>query len=375
MKKRYWMIAVLTLVLLASIVLPACAKKEAAPAPTLAVTPPPAPAEVKTIKISYSCPKGKGYSAGEEWFGPEFEKRTNGRYKVEVYGMSTLVPINAVLDSVKKGVCTIGLTSTAMFAKDFPLSMGTMNPLMGWPGADEAMYQASNAAWEEFSKIPEVAAELNNGFIYLTNDVLAGSNLVMKSAQVHVPADFKGHKVSVTGGLSDLVTQFGGAAVPVVGPDNYENMSKGAIDGGFMSMVMATDWKVSTIADYYYMLDFGCGNMIALMNKEFYNSMSDEDKKIFAQCRKDMQRPLFDFQENSYLEAQKILAAAGKTLTQPTADEIKAWSDTVYSIIVPKWKADAKSVGVSEATCDKVLKQYLDIRAKYWKQYNLPGSP
>ncbi len=37
MKKRYWMIAVLTLILLAAIVLPACAKKEAAPAPTLAV--------------------------------------------------------------------------------------------------------------------------------------------------------------------------------------------------------------------------------------------------------------------------------------------------------------------------------------------------
>jgi TRAP-type C4-dicarboxylate transport system substrate-binding protein len=327
------------------------------------------------MKISYSCPKGKGYSAGEEWFGPEFEKRTNGRYKVEVYGMSTLVPINAVLDSVRKGVCQIGLTSSAMFAKDFPLSMLSMTPLMGWPGADEAMYQASNAAWDEFSKVPEIAAEVNNGFIYLTNDVLAGSNLVMKSAQVHVPADFKGHKVSVTGGIADVVTSGGGAAVPIVGPDNYENMSKGVIDGGFMSLVMATDWKISTLADYYFMMDFGCGNMFVLMNKDFYNSMSAEDKAIFAQTRKDMLRPLWDFQEKQYIEARKTLADAGKTLTIPTASDLQTWKDTIYSIIIPKWKADAMSVGISAATCDKVLDQWLKIRAKYWRQYNIPGEP
>ena len=369
------MIAVLTLILLAAIVLPACAKKEAAPAPTLAVQPAPAPAEVKTIKISYSCPKGKGYSAGEEWFGPEFEKRTNGRYKVEVYGFSTLVPINAVLDSVRSGVCTIGLTSTAMFAKDFPLSMGVMTPLMGWPGADEAMYQASDAAFIEFSKIPEVAAELNNGFVYLTNDVLAQSNLVMLKAPVHVPADFKGHKVSASGGVTDVINQNGGAAVNVVGPDNYTNLQKGVIDGGFMSLVMATDWKVDSLADYYYMIDAGCGNMIAIMNKDFYNSMSDEDKQIFLQCRKDSNRPLWDFEEKQYVEARTTLQNEGKTLTYPTADDLKAWSDSVQSIIIPKWKADAASVGVSGDTCDKILKQWPAIRAKYWKQYNIPGTP
>jgi TRAP-type C4-dicarboxylate transport system substrate-binding protein len=375
MKKRYWMIAVLTLILLASIILPACAKKEAAPAPTPAPAPAPAPVAVKTMKISYSCPKGKGYSSGEEWFGPEFEKRTNGRYKVEVYGMSTLVPINAVLDSVRKGVCQIGLTSTAMFAKDFPLSMVTMTPTMGWPGADQAMYDASDAAWTEFSKIPEVAAELNNGFTYLTNDILNGSNLVMLKAPVHYPADFKGHKISASGGLTDVVTANGGAAVAVVGPENYTNLEKGVIDGSFMSMTMATDWKVDSLADYYYMMDFGCGNMIALMNTDFYNSMSAEDKTIFAQVRKESYKPLIDFEINSYKGALEILKKDGKTLTYPTADEYAAWKKATYDIVIPKWKADAKSVGVSEETCNKVLDQWLAIRAKYWKQYNIPGEP
>ncbi len=161
----------------------------------------------------------------------------------------------------------------------------------------------------------------------------------------------------------------------VVGPENYTNLEKGVIDGSFMSLIMATDWKVDTLADYYYMIDFGCGNMIALMNKDFYNSMSAEDKQIFLQCRKDSNRPLWDFEEKQYVEARTTLQNEGKTLTYPTADDLKAWSDSVQSIIIPKWKADAKSVGVSGDTCDKVLKQWLTIRAKYWKQYNIPGTP
>lgn len=379
MKRRYWMIAALTLVLLIIIILPACSKTTTSttqPATTSSASPTATkPVEVKTLKISYSCPKGKGYSSGEEWFGPEFEKRTNGRYKVEIYGMSTLVPINAVLDSVRTGVCQIGLTSTAMFHKDFPLTEVVSTPTMGWPGADEKMYQASDAAWVEFSKIPEIAAELNNGFKYLQNDVLVQSNLIMLDSPVHFPADFKGKKISAVGALADVVTKNGGAAVAVVGPENYTNLEKKVIEGSFMSLVMATDWKVDSLASYYYMFDFGCGNMICLLNNDFWNSMSAEDQKIFMQCREDLKRPLYDFQIGVWENVQKVLAEKGKVLTQPTAEETAAWKKAVYDVMIPKWKADAASVGVSGETCDKILAKWLEIRAKYWKQYNLPGEP
>ena len=369
MKKRYWISIITALVLLTSILLPTilltgCGEKE-----------PTAPAEVKTIKISYSCPKGKGYSAGEEWFATEFPKRTNGRYKVETYPASTLVPITAVLDSVRKGVCQIGLTSTSMFAKDFPLSMLTQTPTLGWPGADEAMYKASDEAFAEFAKIPEVAAELNNGFKYLTNDILNSSNLVMKSKAVHFPADFAGTKIGAIGALAELVKANGGATVAVVTPEIYMNMDKGVIDGAPMSLTMVADWKIDTIADYFYMLDLGCGNMVVLMNTDFWNSMSKADQKIFNEVRQEAFKVLIDFEMNSYKESIKTLTDKGEKLTQPTADELAAWKKAVAEVLIPKWRADAKSVGVSDATLDKVYNEWIKIRAKYWKKYNLPGEP
>jgi TRAP-type C4-dicarboxylate transport system substrate-binding protein len=384
-KKKYGVILALSLILLAALLLSACSQTETTKAPTSAsptsavpaaplASKTAAPAEVKTIKISYSCPKDKGYSTGEEWFAQEFPKRTNGRYKVETYPASTLVPITAVLDSVRKNICQIGLSSTSQFPKDFPLSSLTLTPTLGWPAANQNMYPAATEGWMEFSKIPEVAAELNNGFKFLWNDVLPGSNLVMKSKPVHSAADFKGTKIGASPPLDVLVTSNGGATVNVVAPEIYTNMDKGVIEGTFMSMTMVTDWKVQTIADYLYDFDFGDGNMLVLMNNDFYNSMSPEDQKIFDQTRADAWPYTRDFMVNAYSASRKILADAGKKLVEPTADEIVGWKKGVQPVI-DKWKADCKAAGISDAVIDKVFNQWQSIRAKMWQKYNLAGSP
>ncbi len=405
--KRHWLLIALFVILAAALLLPACASQPAptsqapapkpatsapapapatsapAPAPTTSApapapttsAPAPKPAEVKTIKISYSCPKGKGYGPGEDWFGPEFEKRTNGRYKVEVFGASTLVPITAVLDSVRKGVCQIGLTSTAQFAKDFPLSMGTMAASLGWNGADVPMYNACTEAWMEFSKIPEVSAELNNGFTFLWNDILNASNLVMKSKEVRVPADFKGTKIAAPGGTGELVKAYGGASVNIVTPEYYTNLDKGVIDGGIMSMTMVTDWKIQNICNYFYMESFGCGNMVVLANNDFMKSMSPEDRKIFDQTRAESWIVTRDFMIKTYTDAINILKSQNKTLVTPTAEEHAQWIKADQELYLAKWRADAKAVGATDATCDKILQSWKDLRAKYWAKYNLPGTP
>jgi TRAP-type C4-dicarboxylate transport system substrate-binding protein len=381
MKKRHWVLMALVLVLLASLLITSCGEETTtAPPPTstqatTATTQ--EPTGGGTIKISYSCPPGKGYSQGEEWFGPEFEKRTNGRYKVEVYGMSTLVPIDAVLDSVRSGVCQIGLTSTAQFAKDFPLSMVTQIMTLGFPmtAVYHDWYDAAVPAWNEFAEIPEVKAELNNGFTYSWNDLLGASMLVMKNKEVRVPSDFAGTKIGTVGGFADVVKANGGATVAIVVPEMYMNLDKGVIDGAPMSATMCTDWKMHTICDWYYGVDLGTGAMLVLYNNDFYNSLPPEDKKIFDDTRAEAWPICRDFMLEADMKSQKILEDAGIEITMPTAEENAAWKQTVQEVIVPAWRADAKSVGVSDAVLDKVYNAWLEIRAKYWKQYNLPGEP
>jgi TRAP-type C4-dicarboxylate transport system substrate-binding protein len=161
----------------------------------------------------------------------------------------------------------------------------------------------------------------------------------------------------------------------VVTPEIYMNMEKGVIDGALMSMTMATDWKIQTLADYFYMFDFGCGNMLILYNNEFYNSLPAADKKLFDDTRAESWAVTRDLMIKTYTDSVNQLLAEGEKLTQPTADEMVAWKATVGEVLLPKWREDAKSVGISDAVLDKVYNSWLEIREKYWKKYNIPGTP
>ena len=386
MKKRHWMITVLAFVLISALLLPAYADEAEEPAPTSEAAPTSEPAstsetaplEVKTIKIHYSCPPNKGYSPGMEWFAEEFPKRTNGRYKVETYGASTLVPIDAVLDSTREGVCQIGTTSMSMFAKDFPLGIAQQMPGLGfpWPGDfPESQDVLAAAQWEFLTTIPEVAAEFDD-FVHLGPPfALETTYLVMIDKEVRSPADFRGTKMAATGPTAELIEANGGATVAIVVPQIFMNLEKKVVEGTMANFTMATDWKYETLCKYYYMQDFGASLIVSLMNKEFYNSMSPEDQQILRDTWAECTQVTRDFQKNSTIESKNILEDAGIELKRPTAAEEAVWQAAFDDVCVRGWKEDAASVGVSGATCDKVLQAWKDIRAKYWRQYNLPGEP
>ena len=384
MKIRHWMIMVLALVLIFPLLLSACAeeKEEPAPAPGPAPAPEPAPApapaEVKTIKIHYSCPPNKGYSPGMEWFKEEFPKRTDGRYKVETYGASTLVPIDAVLDSTMKGVCEIGTTSLNMFAKDFPLGIVLQMPGLGWPwpgDIPESLVIQAAAQWQFLTTVPEIFAEFDNYVLLGPPFALETSYVVMIDKEVRKPEDFKGTKIAATGPGAELVEAHGGATVAIVVPQIFMNLEKKVVEGAFANFTMATDWKYETLCDFFFMQDMGAGLIVSLMNKEFYNSMSPEDQKILVDTWAECTQVTRDFQKNSTVESKGILEEKGIELKRPTAEEVAAWQKAYDEVCIAGWKEDAASVGVSEATCDKILQAWKDIRAKHWNQNNLPGEP
>jgi len=313
-----------------------------------------------------------------EWFAPEFEKRTNGRYKVETYGASTLVPITAVLDSTRKNICQIGTTSLAMFSKDFPLGIVQQMPGLGWPWpgkTPESLDAQAAAQWEFLTTVPEVADEFKD-FKHLGPPfALETSYLVMIKKEVRKAADFRGTKMAATGPTAELVKANGGATVAIVIPQIFMNLEKGVVEGTLANFTMATDWKFETLCDFFYMQDFGAGLIAAPMNKEFYDAMSPEDQKLLEDTWSEGAKFTREFAKTNTLKSKDILEAAGIELKRPTAEEVAAWQKAFDDVCVRGWKEDAASVGISEADCDRVLQAWKDIRAKYWEQYNLPGEP
>ena len=317
-------------------------------------------------------PKGKGNGTQCEWFATEFMKRTEGRYKVETYPASTLVPLGAVLDSVKKGVAEMATTPPTMFSKDLPLSQISSMPMLGFPTRKQATLEAQRAAmgiWREFALVPEIAAEYKPWKLAMAW-FGTPSNLFSKKKEIHYPADLRGIRLAGAGPSADLAANNGGAGVAILVPEYYESLDKGVVDAAVMNTQMCTDWRMQTIINYYYMLDIGTGPFVLLMNLDFWKAMLPQDQKIFDDTINDMAEWGAASAQKQIADSEKILADAGKTLTYPTPAEVVAWQRG-SEVCFRKWRDDCISMGIEAKTCDKVQNAWMALRDKYIEKYNL----
>jgi TRAP-type C4-dicarboxylate transport system substrate-binding protein len=359
MNRKLWVIFVIGFILVVALIIPACSQPAPAPKPsTPAPAPAPAPVVAKTFKFSYTMPKAASVGRGYDWFGPEFEKRTQGRYKIETYPGATLIPITAALDSVKKGVAEIVMTSHSTFPKDFALSLVMGIPTLGFPIGDnvQGVQLASALSWELYNSIPEIKAENNAGFVPLHFLVLDPYNLVSKKKEIHSAKDFGGMKVGGSGSKMDIVVENGGAKVQMIPPDSYQTLDKGVAEAGFLTFAQVYDYKITEVCSYFYTQDFGCGQHNITMNKDAWNSMTPADQKILMDT----------FKDSIKISAEGAQDNIGYKITDPTPDERIAW-EAAAGPAIASWMKDCKSVGLDQALCDKVLATWKQIRTKFVK--------
>jgi TRAP-type C4-dicarboxylate transport system substrate-binding protein len=312
-------------------------------------------------------PKGKGVGAAFDWWATEFEKRTQGRYKVETYASSTLISLPAALDSVKAGVAEVVMLPHQMFPTAFPLSSIASLPTLGFPMLNTGDYYVFwSALWDLYNNYPEIKTEFKN-FKLLWPFGLDPYCLITKDKEVHNPTDFKGMKVGGSGQLMEIVTTNGGAAVAQVPPMAYTNMEKGVTEGSFLTLGQAWDYHIEDISKYYYRENFGNGLILMTMNLAAWNAMSPQDQKIMEESWFDASREFAKASVDAQSEGIKAVQAKGRKIIQPTADETKEWERGAEPAIL-KWRDDAVKLQVDSTTIDKILAAWKALRVKYIKK-------
>lgn len=336
-------------------------------APTTAAptTTAPVAANAKTIKFSYTMPKSATIAKGWEFLASEITKRTNGRYKVETYPASTLLPVPAALEGVRKGIAQIALVALGS-TPGFPLTFVTGLPQFGLYADNVDRMVAGTKAWVEFYNTPEINREFSGVKLILPLE-LDNQILVTKKKEVHQASDFRGMKVGGAGLIMEVVTANGGAAVTQTPTDCYMNIDKGVIDGGIVTPGQISDYHLTDVANYIYYQGFGSGFFPVLMNQDFWNGMSAEDQKAVMDSVNAAIPVLNQLNVDSHKAGMDLVKSSGRTLTVPSAAETAAWIKA-SDLSVNKWKKDAISAGISLATCDKIYQTWVDIM----KKYNIP---
>ncbi len=313
--------------------------------------------------MSYTQPQGKSLGAGIEWWGPEFEKRTEGRYKVEIYPSSTLVPLPAAWDSLKAGVAQIALVPPTLFGSALPVTLLTGLPILTFPGESYENHQKMWDNWWEFYEFPEVQAELKD-FKMVWPFVLDPSYMVTKDKEIRKPEDFKGLMIGGGGFIKEVVAAHGGASVIIMPPETYMNLDKGVVDGAFLAWGMSGDYDIQEICEYYNLYEFEQGVLPLFMNLETWNAMSPEDQKIFDESFRESTKYASEGMLEGLDSAKQKTIDAGRKLIEPTPEEIAVWDEAAKPAI-QKWIDDCKAAGVDNP--EEIMERYKKVREKYLK--------
>ena len=230
-------------------------------------------------KMVTSWPKNfPGLGAGAETLARYINKLSGGSLEVKVFGANELVPPLGVFDFVSSGGAVMGhsgayywkgKTEAAQFFSSVPFGM-TAQEMNSWLYHGDGI-KLWEEVYENFNLIPRPAG--NTG-------VQMGGWF---NKEINTTNDLKGLKMRIPGLGGEVLARAGGTPFTLAGAEIFTSLQTGVID--------ATEWVgpyndrafgLHKAAKYYYYPGWHepGPSLECIINKDAYNSLSDQHKSI-----------------------------------------------------------------------------------------------
>ena len=244
-------------------------------------------AEAKPVKIKYAHlgppkPFDSAIHGAAVAFKYIMEKRSGGRFQVDIYPSGTLGKEIDMMEAVKNNVIQVHAASMGGLYRIFPPALLPFSPFIF---RNEAI--ATEVIDGPFGKkILDGFTEekgikglgfLNVLFMAITNSV----------RQLRTPADMKGIKFR---GMDTLqVTMFkslGASAVPIAWPETYTSLQTGVVHGQTNPSFIVSWAKLDEVQKYMTLANSQYGYQWIVCNKRWYDTLSPENKMIVHDATK-----------------------------------------------------------------------------------------
>ena len=322
-RKVISLVSVLGLTL--SLILARCGQAEPPP-----VEKPPVekPAEKPTIKIRYASfqpPNHPLYMSVEKQF-KALEEKTKGRITVAMHPSGSLIGGKDMLAGIGTGTADIGHLYAPYMPSTLPIGTAHQIPFLFDDKyhyircvEDPAYTAFFNTTMTQFNVI---SADYKYCFSY---------DIMCSKKQIKVPSDLEGVSIKASGTAPiALIKKCGGTPVGMVYTEMYESVMRGLLDGGLTSTTASVTYKFWDIADYYTELALYPAEGGEIVNKDFYNSLSEEDRKLVMGAL----NASADYTIRTHLEKEEPDGEWGKALRdnyksfyKATPEELAQWQE------------------------------------------------
>lgn len=359
-------IILLTLILSVLPIMAACAKPAPAPPPTPAPTPAPKPAPApappaEVIKMTSACylPPVHRFSAMQEEFGKEIERRTNGRVEVTFYPGGSLLKAPKMHEGIIQGIADIGFCHTGYSRGRFPVTSVFELPLGGPTGW--VISHVANDFYDKYN--PEEWDDVHVILLHCAN-AMEGIHTTTKA--VRKLEDLKGLTIRATGRGADAIAALGGTPRDVPAMECYEAMSKGVIDGFLGSHEVLKAFKFAEVCKYStFPWQIGSAYVFYLiMNKDKWESLPKDIQQIFNEVSEEYREKFAVGWNEIGIEGMEYTLSLGNEIIELTPEEAARWTAAVEPV-VDKYVEDMVAEGFSEKEIREMV-EFIKERNEYW---------
>jgi len=235
-----------------------------AAAAAAATFPAPAIAQEKPVswRVQSHWPRASSsFKDSLELLRNNLDKRTNGRLKLEPFEAGALFGATETFGAVKRGAIQMGTISPAYILGD----VSTAGIAYGLPNAFhevwEAAYYFKHLGFEDMIRKETLE---KHGVFYSTDKVYSTEMVIKK--EVKTQADYNALTIRSSGTLQQFLTGAGAAASMIPGPELYQALSSGVVDGAHWGAVQgALSMSLYEVAKFHVRPPLNIGGIDAFV--------------------------------------------------------------------------------------------------------------
>ncbi len=295
-----------------------------------------------TIRVTLQLPAT--HSLGKNWlaFKEIIEKESGGDLKLQLFPSAQLYKDKQVPEAVGSGAVEAGSAFMGRFAGSVPAVEIINLPFFF---RDEAHLRAAVSNGSAMRNVLDAAVVKETGAKVLWWQAFGRNIYLNKGDPIRTPADLKGKKVRTYGKvLGWTVEALGGAPTLMSGSKQFLAYQQGAVDVGMTGASAVKSRKLYEVMDNMTLSYDSAIEFVAVMNNNFFNSLSAKNQGIITKAAAMVEKQLRD--EIYGGEAAMVKEVADKiNVVELTAAERAQWVEATKSVEA-KFAAERGAVAV-----------------------------
>ena len=241
---------------------------------------------------SHASPGSKALALCQLWWAEQVEKRSNGQIKVKMYWVDELCGPKEMMIAVRNRLADVVGNVPSYTPGEAPIWNSTYLPFLCAPRVDQSVVIYNLLAKESKPFIDEMDK---------FNCVYGGaydcpSYNLMGKKPLRNTDDFKGLRIRCSSDVGAIFKQFGAAPMQVPVTEVYSALDTGLIDLAAFSFLTFNAYKFDEISKYYISdLDISAGATMYYINKDAWNELPDNLKKVVQSVIDDSPAFMWDF--------------------------------------------------------------------------------